>query len=218
MVIIKFSVKGQHLKLNTDLRKMKVTSDTINYFKCQFDFDQEWDGFDKRIYFKNASFNITKPAVPDDLGYCYIPWEVLANTGVVLCNVTGIKYVDGEPVRLTAGPVDMFFRNVGTKAQYARNFKENHPNTRPLDVFLQADEGTIAPDNQRKPTPTEFEQYVAIVKQYRDEVLDNKEYACNYLNLTNKPQIESVTLVGDKTFEELTLIDITNEEIEGMLL
>jgi len=218
MVIIKFSVHGQRLKLKTDLRKCVVTSDTLNYFKCQFEFDSSWDGFDKRVYFKNASFNITKPAVPDDSGYCFIPWEVLANTGVILCNVTGIKYVDGEPIRLTAGPIKMFFHNSGTKEQHIRNFKENHPHTPPFDVFCQREEGTIVPDNQRKPTPTEFEQYIAIVKKYRDEVIDNKEYACNYLNLTNKPQIESVTLVGNKTFEELTLLGLTNIEIEEMLL
>lgn len=36
----------------------------------------------------------------------------------------------------------------------------------------------------------------------------------DYNQLINKPQIEDVTLQGDKTFDELNLIDITNSEIE----
>lgn len=39
----------------------------------------------------------------------------------------------------------------------------------------------------------------------------------DYEELDNKPQIEGVTLIGNKTFEELTLIHLTNLEIESML-
>ena len=41
--------------------------------------------------------------------------------------------------------------------------------------------------------------------------------ASNYNLLENQPQIEGVTLIGDKTFEELNLLRITNTEIEEML-
>lgn len=148
MVLIKFSVKGQILQLDTH-QKATVTSDTLNYFKCKFDFDKTWDGFDVRVYFKNASFNITKSAVLDASGYCFIPWEVLAHTGVILCNVTGIKYVNGEPVRITAGPVKLFVHN-----------------SNPLNVFHQREEGTLEPDNQLEPTPTEYEQFIKNVSDY----------------------------------------------------
>lgn len=217
MVIIKFSVKGQRLQLKTDLRKCKVTSDTINYFKCQFEFDSEWDGFDKRVYFKNASFNITKPTIPDDLGYCYIPWEVLAHTGVLLCNVTGIKYVDGEAIRLTAGPVKFFVHNPGSEEQITKHIEDNKATIDPLNVFVQKEEGTLEPDYQLTPTLTEYEQYIAIVKRYRDEVIGAQEYALDYLNLRNKPQIEHSTLIGDKTYDELNLNYLTNLEIESIL-
>ena len=39
----------------------------------------------------------------------------------------------------------------------------------------------------------------------------------DYNQLINKPQIEGITLEGNKTFEELTLISLTNAEIEQML-
>lgn len=40
----------------------------------------------------------------------------------------------------------------------------------------------------------------------------------NYEELSDKPQIEGVVLSGDKTFAQLNLIGLTNEEIEAMLL
>lgn len=39
----------------------------------------------------------------------------------------------------------------------------------------------------------------------------------NYNDLTNKPKIEGVTLVGNKTFAELNLPSLTNLEIESLL-
>lgn len=39
----------------------------------------------------------------------------------------------------------------------------------------------------------------------------------NYNDLTNKPMIEGVALVGDKTYEELNLSSLSNAEIEALL-
>lgn len=41
--------------------------------------------------------------------------------------------------------------------------------------------------------------------------------ATSYLALTNKPSIEGVTLIGNKTFDDLTLTSITNTEIEELV-
>ena len=40
----------------------------------------------------------------------------------------------------------------------------------------------------------------------------------DYNDLRNKPSIEGVTLEGDKTFEELNLQSLTNQELEAMLV
>lgn len=40
----------------------------------------------------------------------------------------------------------------------------------------------------------------------------------NYNDLINKPKIEGVTLIGDKTFEELNLNSITNSELEEIMV
>ena len=39
----------------------------------------------------------------------------------------------------------------------------------------------------------------------------------DYEELRNKPRIEGVELIGDKTFEELNLQSLTNSELENML-
>ena len=39
----------------------------------------------------------------------------------------------------------------------------------------------------------------------------------NYNNLINKPSIESVELLGDKTFNDFGLLPMTLEEIENLL-
>lgn len=38
----------------------------------------------------------------------------------------------------------------------------------------------------------------------------------DYEDLVNKPSIESTTLVGDKTFEQLNLLPVTNDEIDNI--
>ena len=40
----------------------------------------------------------------------------------------------------------------------------------------------------------------------------------SYNDLTDKPSIEGVTLTGNKTYDELNLISITNSEIEALSL
>lgn len=40
----------------------------------------------------------------------------------------------------------------------------------------------------------------------------------NYNNLTNKPAIEGITLIGNKTYDQLNLQRITNSEIEDLLV
>lgn len=45
------------------------------------------------------------------------------------------------------------------------------------------------------------------------EVISQNDYNL----LINKPKIEGITLEGDKSFEELTLISLTNAEIEQLL-
>ena len=198
MFIIKLAVNGQHIRIyDTDMRRLPPVTDTYNYFKCQFTFDDSWDGFDKRVYFKNTSYNIAKPAIVDASGYCFIPWEVVAHTGVITCSVTGIKYVDGFAERIT---------------------------TNPAYIFTMRSEGIIEPYFQPDPTLSEYEQFVQLVKDYRDEALAAKDEVIDivanldYDSLNSRPTIEGVLLSGDLTFDDLNLVAITTGELDEILV
>lgn len=43
------------------------------------------------------------------------------------------------------------------------------------------------------------------------------QYGLDYNELYNKPQVNSVELVGDKSFEDLGLEGITTEELQALL-
>ena len=46
------------------------------------------------------------------------------------------------------------------------------------------------------------------------DVFDGTDGTTNYNDMTNKPQIEGVTLSGNKTYDQLNLQRLTNSEIE----
>lgn len=247
MKIINFTVKGQSIELKTDTHQFQVTSDTLNYFKCKFEFDSAWDGCEIRAYFKNASYNITKSAILDDSGYCYIPWEVLAHTGVLLCNITGVRYSGDEVYRITAGPVKFFLHNSGSKEQLIK--KSTKSDVDPLEVFILKEEGTLKPDYQKNPTLTEFEQFMKEIKKTENTIRDmtvsavsippgldptvTKTEINNILNLEfGFPETEviidqvlslnSINPVQNKVITEalnnVEVQSLTNSEIEEMLL
>ena len=148
MVTIKLRVKGQELKI-IDGKEFVATSDTINYFRCRATFAEDWDSYtDRTIYFKNISSGICRAGVFNDDGYCFIPWEVLANTGVIVANAVGV-IMDGNDIseRLT---------------------------TFPVTLFVQVEEGQITVQPNEDPSPTQYEQFIANVQSYSESALTAK--------------------------------------------
>lgn len=148
MVTIKLKVIGQNLKA-INCEKFVAASDTINYFRCYVDFSSDWDKYTSRsIYFKNMSSDVCKAGVFDHDGYCFIPWEVLANTGVIIASAVGIV-MDGDAIseRLT---------------------------TFPVTLFVQVEEGQITVQPNEDPSPTQYEQFIANVQSYAESALAAK--------------------------------------------
>lgn len=148
MVTIKLKVIGQNLKA-INCKKFVAASDTINYFRCYVDFSSDWDKYTSRsIYFKNMSSDVCKAGVFDHDGYCFIPWEVLANTGVIIASAVGIV-MDGNDIseRLT---------------------------TFPVTLFVQVEEGQITVQPNEDPSPTQYEQFIANVQSYAESALAAK--------------------------------------------
>ena len=63
----------------------------------------------------------------------------------------------------------------------------------------------------------EYESLVGLINADRNMQgtmnLPQRGGASDYEDLNNKPQIEGVTLIGNKTFEDLTLFGLSNIEI-----
>lgn len=150
MVTLNFTVKKQRLLSDRNTLLIPSVSDTVNYYKCEFQFDKTWNGFEKRVYFKNVSYNVVKSVLLDSTDSCFIPWEVLEHTGVITCNVVGLKYSNNITIqRLT---------------------------TRPVSFTYQVDESILAPYDQRPLTPTEYEQFRGVFNSiYTDTVTTRDE-------------------------------------------
>lgn len=154
---LKFNVYKNCLTIEDPFKPhIHPAADTVKYLKGTFTFDPTWDGFEKRVYFKNASYNIVKSVLLGDSNICYVPWEVLAHTGVIRCNIIGLKYSDDIVTqRITTNPV----------------------------VFeIIVDESILEPYDQQPLTPTEYEQFRILFNgiyestiEAKDETIDAKD-------------------------------------------
>lgn len=68
---------------------------------------------------------------------------------------------------------------------------------------------------KRETEPTEVK--IIAVKGEKGEKGDPGEAASDYATLSNKPQINDVTLQGNKSFEDLGALSLTNIEIENII-
>lgn len=74
-----------------------------------------------------------------------------------------------------------------------------------VDVVSSIDTSVDAVIGDREPIRAEVHEFI------------NLGGSSSYNDLSDKPQIEGITLVGNKTYEELNLQRITNTELENLL-
>ena len=139
MDTLKFRVRGQALTLiNPNVNLIPVT-DTVNQYLCQFEFSEDWDGLNKIVVFKNVSYNIAKEVYLSTSNECYIPWEVLSNSGEIFLEVIGTE-VRGEVVTVRIPSTLLGFK-------------------------WQIQEGLLDVSANVSPTPDLFEQFVSSVRE-----------------------------------------------------
>ena len=138
MDILKFRVRGQALTLiNPNVNLIPVT-DTVNQYLCQFEFSEDWDDLNKVVVFKNVSYNISKEVYLSTSNECYIPWEVLSNSGEIFLEVIGTE-VRGEVVTVRIPSTLLGFK-------------------------WEIQEGLLDVSANISPTPDLFEQFVSSVR------------------------------------------------------
>ena len=152
-VTINFTVSGQ--TLNVTNLPIKIASNTVKYVKAVFALDSDWTGFDvvSAIWYNDFA---QIAVVLDENGECMIPHEVLAKPDDVMVNLVGRDIVNDELVdRLTTYPA------------------------KALDVDANA---KITGTETAPVTPSQFEQYIAIVEQLVGSVkdIDHTELNADY--------------------------------------
>ena len=141
-VTLTFAANGQQL-VRTGCEKF--AANTVNYIQAKFDLGEGWDGFDSvRAVWQTDFAKIA--TVLDNDGNCTVPQEVLKRVNSIMVNLVG-SISDGTELtdRLTTYKVKALAVNGAT----------NVDGTETTEV-----------------TPSQFEQFVAIV---RDEVAEVKD-------------------------------------------
>ena len=151
MDILKFRVRGQALTLlNPNVNLIPVT-DTVNHYLCQFEFSEDWDDLNKVVVFKNASYNIAKEVYLSTSNECYIPWEVLSNSGDIFLEVIGTE-ARGEVVTVRIPSTLLCFK-------------------------WRIQEGLLDVSANVSPTPDLFEQFISSVRDYSTSAIEARDEA-----------------------------------------
>jgi hypothetical protein len=136
-VNLEFSVSGQTLTAQQEMPYL-LASNTVNYVKVHFALGEDWHGVDTVSAVWSGVVGCYATVLDSD-GNCFVPQEILARKQRVYVNLVGSDVDNDEVVdRITTYPVNVI--NVNATAYTCGS------ETVPL-------------------TPSQFEQYVAIVEQ-----------------------------------------------------
>ena len=100
--------------------------------------------------------------------------------------------------------------------------QDENPNGIPVFVSsivkFEVERTINAEDEEPEQYPSWFDSANKVLNEFKDAIgnLGDGELTGNYENMINLPQINSVTLKGNKSFEDLGLREITNLEIDEM--
>ena len=141
--VISFTANEQAL---TRTGECRYSSNKVSYIEAHFELGANWDGFDsvRAVWFTDFVSGIS--TVLDSDGVCIVPSEVLRRKAKVNVNLVGSISVDGELTdRLTSYPVVALC----------------------VDADAKVDGTETAPI-----TPSQFEQFVAAVRELVESVKD----------------------------------------------
>ena len=160
-ISLTFTADQQQLKNTT--KSVRLASGTVDYIDATFELGENWSDFDavKAIWTKKTTRIAT---VLDAYGYCKVPDELLNDRGTIRVNLVGsvAEEVEGETVlvdRLTTYQANVLTINA--------------------EVPLDGDDASPL-------TPSQFEQYVYVVKGYSEDAVEAKEAAEEALTLATQ--------------------------------
>lgn len=165
--VIKFKASGQQLSV---VSTNLFAANTVNYIRAEFELGDGWDGFDSvRAVWATDFAKIA--TVLDNDGACVVPWEVLKRTGTLYVNLVG-SISDGDELtdRLTTYKAKALDVNGCTNV--------DGDNTQPI-------------------TPSQFEQFVAVVHDDAEAAADARDEAKGYADDAEGYRDEAVGAAAD---------------------
>ena len=94
-MIYRFNVSGDRIILNTSA---SAVSGSTGYYKCEFCFSDDWSGLSKFAVFMKKDSTYT---VEISQNSCFMPAEVISNTGTVAIGVYGSTVQTDNLVRIS---------------------------------------------------------------------------------------------------------------------
>ena len=157
-----------HLYFSVDKQNLhietvyKLVEKTINYVEAHFDLSSDWEEFELiEAVWSGGGHDIVTPMLHDSV---IVPFEVLQKPGVVKVNLVGCD-ISEETV-------------------------EKRLTTKQIPCLQVKSTALVNGENSGKPTPTDFEQFVA-------EVEDDAERA---EEAANRAETAKEIIVGDMEF------------------
>ena len=94
-MIYRFNVSGDRIVLNTSA---SAVSGSAGYYKCEFCFSDDWSGLSKFAVFMQ---NDSAYTVEISQNACFMPAEVISNSGTVAIGVYGSNVQTDNPIRIS---------------------------------------------------------------------------------------------------------------------
>ena len=180
--IVNFKAEGQKLTVE-EPRDFAIH--TVNYIEAHFELGSNWDGFDSvRAIWTNKVDTIATVLTRE--GVCVVPWEVLKERYPVRVNLVGSIVVD-----------EVLTDRLTTEQIVAFNLPKN---------------ALISGTNTASITPSEYEQFVANIREEADRAEQARDDAEAYVDST-KAEMEEYVDTTRASLEEY--VDNTKEEAEG---
>lgn len=86
--------------------RQTVVSNSVNFVRASFMFDEEWAGTEKHVIFSNGDIP-SKEIILDSSTTCIVPWEVLEQEGSLYISVVGILGDKVITTKLMENPVEV---------------------------------------------------------------------------------------------------------------
>ena len=165
--VIKFKASGQQLSV---VSTNLFAANTVNYIRAEFELGDGWDGFDvvRAVWATDFAKIAT---ILDTDGVTMVPWEVLKRTATLYVNLVG-SISDGDELtdRLTTYKAKALDVNGCTNV--------DGDNTQPI-------------------TPSQFEQFVAVVHDDAEAAADARDEAKGYADDAEGYRDEAVGAAAD---------------------